>query len=79
MRFVWLFAAVGAARTMAKIPEYDIVTFQRKPGLWRASETRSGPAWSASQGKVMRCFITDEDAERGAELAAHQAIKHLSS
>ncbi len=64
---------------MAKT-DYDIVTFQRKPGLWRASVTRKG-AWSASQGKIMLSFVTDEDAdsERGAELAAHQAIKNLSS
>jgi len=65
---------------MVKSADYEIVTFQRKPGLWRASITRRR-VWTDTQGKVMLSFVTTEDAnsEESAEKAANEAIRNLSS
>ncbi len=65
---------------MAKPSDYDIVTFQRKMGRWRASISQKRP-WARPQGIVMVSFVTDEDAESEADAmkAANEAIKNLSS
>jgi len=65
---------------MAKLSDYEIVTFQRKAGRWRASITQKR-AWARPQGNVMLSFVTDEDvdSESDAMSAANEAIKNLSS
>jgi hypothetical protein len=63
---------------MAKISDYEIVTFQRAPGCWRASITQKGAA-VRTHGSTMRSFLTDEDAtsDSDALMAASEAIKNL--
>ena len=59
---------------MADVSEYDIVTFERKPGQWRASITpkaRSG-ATRDPAGLVTK---EDCDSEEGALKAANEAIR----
>lgn len=65
---------------MGNPADYEIVTFQRKPGLWRASVTRKD-AWNRIRGHVLLSFITtkDSESEEGAKKAAGDQIKDLSS
>ncbi len=70
---------MGAAQAMAKPSDFEIVTFQRKAGRWRASISPKR-ALTTTQGKVMLSFVTDEDAdsELDAVKAASEAIRSLS-
>ena len=65
---------------MAHISEYSIVTYERKPGHWRAAVSpkildRSTP------GKTVRSIVTPDDStsESEAKLAATQLIRKLQS
>jgi hypothetical protein len=66
---------------MAKISDYKIVTFQRKPGHWRANVTPALPPEATRQGTTILGFVTSEDcsSEEAAIVAAHKAIKELES
>ena len=63
---------------MADASLFSILTFQRRPGLWRASISPKDPS-SAARGKTMLGFVTedDSDSEQAAEQAAKLAIKKL--
>ena len=65
---------------MAKTSEYEVVTFQRQPGLWRASITPRARA-GAKLGPALLSFVTKEDcdSEAGAQNAANEVIKNLAS
>jgi hypothetical protein len=65
---------------MLKMPGYEVVTFQRKPGLWRASVTPTAPPGVPKHRNEMLSFVTSEDcaSELEAEKAASRAIKNLS-
>jgi len=64
----------------AKASEYEVATFQRKPGRWRANITPVVNPGTATQGTTTRGFVTADDSlsEEGAAKAADQAIKNLA-
>ena len=63
---------------MADPAGFEIVTYQRQPGLWRASVTPSG---RSNSGKIMRSIITPDDCvtEEDARKSAMRAIKNIDS
>jgi hypothetical protein len=63
---------------MADPAGFEIVTYQRQPGLWRASVTPSG---RSNSGKTMRSIITPDDCvtEEDARKSAMRAIKNFDS
>ena len=60
---------------MAKQSDYTITTFERKPGLWRASVMAVGSVGD----RKMRSVITEEDSvsEKDAEFAAMKMIQTM--
>jgi hypothetical protein len=66
---------------MAKPSDYRIVTFQRKPGYWRANITPIVPPVTVTRGAAILGFVTSEDSssEEGATLAANRAIRELDA
>jgi hypothetical protein len=79
LRFLADSAKKGTA--MAKASDYKIVTFQRKPGRWRANVTPIIQPATRRQGTTILGFVTTEDSgsEESAAIAADQAIKALGS
>ena len=66
---------------MIKVDGFEIVTFQRKPGCWRASISLLMDARTSEVGtKEIRSFLTAEDCatEADAEKAARYAINKLA-
>jgi hypothetical protein len=63
---------------MAHISEFTIVTYQRKPGHWRAAITPKALSENVVRGDV-RSVVTPDDhkSESDAELAAEKLIKTL--
>jgi hypothetical protein len=63
---------------LADISNFSIVTYERKPGCWRAAITRRGGAGMAGSDKV-RSVVTPDDyeSESAAELAAEKLIRKL--
>jgi hypothetical protein len=66
---------------MAKASDYTIVTFQRKPGRWRANVTPLTLPTSTRLGTTILGFVTerDSDSEESAVIAANLAIKQLET
>lgn len=66
---------------MAKASDYNIITFQRKPGRWRADVTPIIQPATRRQGSTILGFVTNADSasEGSAAIAADQAIKALDS
>jgi hypothetical protein len=66
---------------MAKASDYNIVTFQRKPGRWRANVTPIILPATSRKGTTILGFVTTEDSssEESAVIAADRAIKALDS
>ena len=66
---------------MAKASDYRIVTFQRKPGRWRANVTPISQPATSRRGITILGFVTTEDSgsEESAGIAADQAIMALDS
>jgi hypothetical protein len=66
---------------MAKASDYNIVTFQRKPGRWRANVTPTIQPATSRRGITILGFVTTEDSgsEESAVIAADRAIKALDS
>jgi hypothetical protein len=62
---------------MADISEFSIVTYERKPGCWRAAVTRKGSA--VVGGDKVRSVVTPDDyaSESDAQLAAQKLIRKL--
>lgn len=63
---------------MADPAGFEIVTYQRQPGLWRASVTPSG---RSNSGKIIRSIVTPDDCEteEDARKSAMRAIKNIDS
>jgi hypothetical protein len=63
---------------MADIADFSIVTYERKPGHWRAAFTRKVRVETAG-GDKLRSTVTPVDyaSESEAELAAAKMIKKL--
>ena len=63
---------------MAQISDFSIVTYERKPGHWRAAFTRK-VASETVRGDRLRSTVTPIDyaSETEAELAAEKMIKKL--
>jgi hypothetical protein len=64
---------------MADVSLFTILTFQRRPGLWRASISPKTPSAMTVGGKTLQGFVTEDDceSEQAAESAARKAIKKL--
>jgi hypothetical protein len=64
---------------MADLSQFSILTFQRRPGQWRASISPKVSASNTIKGKTMLGFVTEDDCdtEEAAETAAKRAIKKL--
>jgi hypothetical protein len=64
---------------MADIFEFSIVTYERKPGHWRAAITRKGRAETVVGGDKVRSVVTPDDyaSESDAQLAAQKLIRKL--
>jgi hypothetical protein len=46
---------------MAIISEFSIVSYERKPGHWRAAITRKSRDGSEVQGETVRSVVTPDD------------------
>jgi hypothetical protein len=64
---------------MTDISEYSIVTYERKPGHWRAAV--SPRVLDSALGKAVRSTVTPDDSisEAAAKLAATKLIRKLQS
>ena len=65
---------------MADISQYSIVTYERKPGHWRAAFVRKAlTGRSAVRGDTVHSSVTPDDyaSESEAQLAAEQAIRKV--
>jgi hypothetical protein len=64
---------------MADISEFSIVTYERKPGHWRAAITRKVPSGMAAVGDKVRSIVTPDDcaSESDAQFAAQKLIRKL--
>jgi hypothetical protein len=66
---------------MAHISEYSIVTYERKPGHWRAAVSPKVVDGSGARGKTVHSTVTPDDSasESEAKLAAEQLIRKLQT
>jgi hypothetical protein len=64
---------------MANISAYSIVTYERRPGLWRAAITPVRQAGAAIDSKTMTSLVTPDDfqSETDARFAAEKMIRKL--
>jgi hypothetical protein len=64
---------------LADISDFSIVTYERKPGHWRAAFTRLVRSGFNVGGKNVRSIVTPDDypTELEAELAAQKLIRKL--
>jgi hypothetical protein len=64
---------------MTNSSEFSIVTYERKPGQWRAAITRMARGENFVKGDKVRSVVTPDDcaSESEAELAAQKLIKKL--
>lgn len=64
---------------MANISEYSIVTYERKPGCWRASITPKARFGAPFRSDTVRSVVTPDDYafESEAQLAAEKLIRKL--
>jgi hypothetical protein len=63
---------------MADISQYSIVTYERKPGHWRAAVFPKALTENAVRGTVLSVVTPDDFAsEEEAQLAAEQAIRKV--
>jgi hypothetical protein len=66
---------------MAHISEYSIVTYERKPGHWRAAIFPKVVDRSRAPGLTVRSIVTpdDSESESAAKFAAEQLIRKLKA
>jgi len=64
---------------MAQISEYSIVTYERRPGHWRAAITPIRRSGTLIQGKTISSIVTPDDSasEPDAKFAAEKIIRKL--
>jgi hypothetical protein len=66
---------------MAQSSDHRIITFQRKPGHWRASIAPIVQPAAPTRGATMPGFVTTEESssEEAAAIVAARAIRALDS
>ena len=64
---------------MAEISQFSIITYERRPGHWRAAITPNRPSGSFIRGKMTSSLVTPDDfaSESDANLAAEKFIRKL--
>jgi hypothetical protein len=64
---------------MADISQYSIVTYERRPGHWRAAITPYAHSGFFIRGKTTTSFVTPDDSvsESEAKFAAEKIIRKL--
>jgi hypothetical protein len=64
---------------MADLSKFTIVTYERRPGQWRAAVTPVRRAGAAAQGATVLSVVTpdDCDSEAAAQAAAERIVKNL--
>jgi hypothetical protein len=64
---------------MADISEFSVVTYERKPGHWRAAITRKVGSGIVVHGDKVRSVVTPDDyaTESDAQFAAQKLIRKL--
>ena len=64
---------------MADISQYSIVTYERRPGHWRAAITPYAHSGLFIRGKTTTSFVTPDDSvsESDAKFAAEKIIRKL--
>ena len=64
---------------MADIFKFSIVTYERKPGCWRAAITRKSSAGMVVGGDKVRSVVTPDDyaSESDAQIAAQKLVRKL--
>jgi hypothetical protein len=64
---------------LAEISQFSIVTYERRPGYWRAAITPVERSGSAILGRTTSSFVTpdDFDSETAAKFAAEKIIRKL--
>ena len=64
---------------MAEISQFSIVTYERRPGLWRAAMTPVRQSGTVMRGKTTISFVTPDDSvsEADAKFAAEKIIRKL--
>jgi hypothetical protein len=64
---------------MAHISDYSIVTYERKPGHWRAAISRKHHTRNVVDGARVLSIVTPDDcaSETEAQLAAEKIIRRL--
>jgi hypothetical protein len=64
---------------MAHISDYSIITYERKPGQWRAAISPKTSGGSIASGDTVRSFVTpyDSPSEAEAQSAAEKLIRKL--
>lgn len=64
---------------MAKLSQFSIVTYERRPGQWRAAITPYAISRAFIRGKTTTSFVTPEDSasEPDARFAAEKIIGKL--
>ena len=64
---------------LAEISQFSIVTYERRPGYWRAAITPVRPSGNFIPGKTTSSFVTPDDfeTESEAKFAAEKIIRKL--
>jgi hypothetical protein len=64
---------------MAELSQFSIVTYERRPGHWRAAITPIRRSGTFIQGKTISSFVTPDDSvsESDAKFAAEKIIRKL--
>jgi hypothetical protein len=64
---------------MADFSQFVVVTYERKPGHWRAAITRKAHTGSVVDGAKVRSIVTPDDhaSEPEAKAAAEKLIRRL--
>jgi hypothetical protein len=64
---------------LAEISQFSIVTYERRPGHWRAAITPYRPSSFVVRGKTTSSFVTPDDcsSESDAKVAAEKIIRKL--
>jgi hypothetical protein len=64
---------------MAELSRFSIVTYERRPGYWRAAVTPIGRPEKFVPGKTISSIVTPDDSasELDAQLAAEKIVRNL--
>jgi hypothetical protein len=64
---------------MAELSQFSIVTYERRPGHWRAAITPIRRSGTLLQGKTISSVVTPDDyaSEPDAKFAAEKMIRRL--